>query len=63
VRFRLIVTLPRLETLARTATTEAVRLDLREAPQRASDRQKQDAEDVRVAQEKARIANKAAFRP
>ena len=40
-----------------------MRLDLREAPQRASDRQKQDAEDFRVAQEKARAANKAAFRP
>jgi len=62
-RFRLIVASPRLEALTRTATTEAVRLDLREAPQRASDRQKQNAEDLRVAQEKARVANKAAFRP
>ena len=62
-RFRLIVASPRLEALTRTATTEAMRLDLREAPQRAIDRQKQDAEDLRVAQEKARVANKAAFRP
>jgi hypothetical protein len=62
-RFRLIVALPRLEALTRTASAEAVRLDLQQAPQRESDRRKQDAEDARVAQEKARVANKAAFRP
>ena len=62
-RFRLIVAVPRLEALTRTATTEAVRLDVREAPQRESDRRRQDAEDARVTQEKARAANRAAFRP
>ena len=57
--FRIIVTSPRLEALARTANAEAVRLDEREAPQREITRQKKEV----AAQEKARVANKAAFRP
>jgi hypothetical protein len=61
--FRMIVTSPRLEALARTADAQAIRLDEREAPQREIARQKKDVEDTRVSQEKARIANKAAFRP
>lgn len=35
----------------------------RQAPQREIARQKKEVEDTRVSQEKARIANKAAFRP
>jgi hypothetical protein len=62
-RFRLIVTSPRLEALARTADAQAIRLDQREAPQREIARQKKEVTDARVSQEKARIANKAAFRP
>jgi len=62
-RFRLIVTAPRLEALARIAHAQAVRLDEREAPQREIARQKKEVEDTRVADEKARRANKAAFRP
>jgi hypothetical protein len=62
-RFRIIVASPRLDALARTAGAQAIQLDEREAPQRESARQKKQAEDTREAQEKARLANKAAFRP
>lgn len=61
--FRLIVTSPRLEALARTAVTQAARLDEREAPQREIARQKKEAADRRESDAKARLANKAAFRP
>ena len=60
---RLIVTSPRLEALARTALQQASRLDEREAPQREIARQKKEAEELRVAQEKSRLTNKATFRP
>jgi len=61
--FRLIVTSPRLDALARTAEAESLRLDAREAPQREIDRQKKEAEDTRASQAKSRLANKATFRP
>jgi hypothetical protein len=61
--FQVVVTSTPLDELARAADAEAVRLDQREAPLRAIARQKQDAEDARAAQEKARVANKATFRP
>jgi len=61
--FRVIVTSPRLEALARTASAEAIRLDGREAPQREVDRKQKEADDTRAAQEKARLANKATFTP
>jgi hypothetical protein len=61
--FRVIVTSPRLEALARTAGVQALRLDEREAPEREIARQKKEAEDARASQEKARLANKAVFRP
>ena len=61
--FRVVVTSPRLEALARTASTEAIRLDEREAPQRELDRKQKEADDTRAAQEKARLANKATFTP
>jgi hypothetical protein len=57
------VTSPRLEALARTAAAQAIRLDEHEAPQREIARQKKEVEDARLSQEKARITNKAAFRP
>lgn len=60
---RVIVTSPRLEALARTAETQSARLDEREAPRREIARQKKETDDARTAQEKARLANKAAFRP
>jgi hypothetical protein len=61
--FRLIVTSRRLDALARTADAEAARLDEREAPKREIARQKKETEDLRSTQEKARLVNKAAFRP
>jgi len=61
--FRAIVTSARLDALARTADAQAIRLDEREAPQREIARQKKEMEDSRVSQEKARIANRAVFRP
>jgi hypothetical protein len=61
--FRLIVTSPRLDALARTAGAQALRLDEREAPQREIARQKKEAADIRASEEKSRLANKAAFRP
>jgi hypothetical protein len=62
-RFRIILTSPRVAGLARTAEAQAVLLDEREAPQREIARQKKEAEDTRVSEEKARVTNKAAFRP
>ena len=61
--FRVVVTSPRLDALARTATAESVRLDAREAPQREVDRKQKEADDTRASQEKARLANKATFKP
>jgi hypothetical protein len=61
--FRLIVSLTRLENLARTASAEAVRMDANEAPQREIARQKKEADDSLAAQEKAKAENKAVFRP
>ena len=59
----MVVTSVRLEVLARTADAEAIRLDQRDAPRREIARQKKEADAMRAAQEKARLANKAAFRP
>jgi hypothetical protein len=61
--FRVVVTSPRLEALAQTAATEAIRLDAREAPQREIERREKEAGDTRASQEKARLANKATFKP
>jgi hypothetical protein len=61
--FRMIVASPRLEALARTAEVQALRLDELEAPRRELERQKKEAADTRISQEKARVVNKAAFRP
>ena len=61
--FRMIVTSLRLDALARTAEAQALRLNERDAPRREIARQKKEADDARAAQDKARVANKAAFRP
>ena len=61
--FRLVVASTRLENLARTASAAAVRLDKEEAPQREIDRQKNEASDLAAAQEKAKVENKAQFKP
>jgi hypothetical protein len=52
-----------LDALARTADAQALRLDDREAPQRELARQKKEADETRTSQQKARLANKAAFKP
>ena len=62
-RYWLIVTSPRLDALARTASAQAIRMEEREAPQREAAKQQADAAAARAAEEKARAANKAAFRP
>jgi hypothetical protein len=60
---RLVVALKPVEALARTASAEAIRMDLQEAPQREVDRQKQVVENSRLAREKARGVNRPAFKP
>lgn len=49
----------RLDVLARAAVAKAIRQDEQEAPERL----KQQAEESRIAQEKARSSNKTGFRP
>jgi hypothetical protein len=61
--FQVVVSSARLEPLARAAATESIRLDREEAPAKDLARQKSDADAARLAQEKARAANKTAFRP
>jgi len=61
--FRLIVTDVRLEVLARKAEAQARRLDDQQAPSREIARQKKERDDGRAAAEKARVTNKAVFRP
>ena len=61
--FRLMVTEPRLDDLARKAEARAIRLDVQEAPRREIARQNKEVADGRAAREKARLVNRAAFRP
>jgi hypothetical protein len=61
--FRLIVTAVALDDLADKAQVRAARLDEQEAPQREVAREKKERDDRRAVAEKARSANKAAFRP
>jgi hypothetical protein len=61
--YRLIVTAPAVDDMARKAATQAMRLDQQEAPGRELARQKQESDDGRAAAEKARVANKETFRP
>jgi hypothetical protein len=60
---RLVMSLTSLETIAQTASADAIRLDKAEAPQREIDRVQKNAEDGRVAGEKARGVNKPLFKP
>jgi hypothetical protein len=59
----MVILSKRLEQLAQTAMGEAVRLDQQEAPQREIDHQKKLDAEKRDAEQKARPANKANFRP
>ena len=52
-----------VDALAQEAIRKAIQLDEQEAPQRDIERQKKEGEESRAAQEKARPANKADFRP
>jgi hypothetical protein len=61
--FRLIATAAALDDLARKALAQGVRLDAQEAPQRELARHKKERDDGRAVAEKARVANKASFRP
>lgn len=59
----LVVLSKRLSGLARSAEVEAARMDRLEAPGREAARVQKEADDMRVAAEKARPANKAIFKP
>jgi hypothetical protein len=61
--FRLIGVQKALEARAEAATSEAKRLDDREAPQRDAARIAGEEEAVRAKLEKARLVNKPKFRP
>ena len=61
--FGMLVLSKRVDALAQEAIREAIRLDEQEAPQRDIERRKTEGEETRAAQEKARPANKADFRP
>ncbi|SRR5712692_2753451 len=61
--FRLMVTAPALDELARKAVVQATRLEAQEAPRRELARQQQARDDGRAAADKARTANKGVFRP
>lgn len=61
--FSLVVSSSRLDGLAARAQAEALRLDERDAPQRAIERDKAEAAAARAAEDSARTANRAAFRP
>jgi hypothetical protein len=61
--FALVAFSKRLDTEARAAVDEAVRLDRQEAPQREIARQNKEDEEKRLKQEKARLANRPDFRP
>jgi hypothetical protein len=60
---QLILVSKSLSARARTAVREAVRLDAIEAPRREAAQRKKEAGDASAARDKARTANKAAFRP
>jgi hypothetical protein len=61
--YGMLVFSKQLDALAQVAIVEANRLDELEAPQREMELQKQQDEKDRAAQEKARLVNKASFRP
>jgi hypothetical protein len=62
-QFQLVLISKPLHTLARAAIKDAMRLDVQEAPQRLLEQQKKNVADGVVATDKARVVNKAAFRP
>ncbi len=61
--FGMLVLSKQVDALAQEAIRQAIQLDEQEAPQRDIARRKKEGEEIRAAQEKARPANKADFRP
>ena len=61
--YRLVLISKTLNERALTSIKESGRLDAQEAPQRDLDRREKKIVDDRIASEKARVINKAAFRP
>ena len=62
-QFQLVLISKRLDAEARAAALDAVSRDAAEAPGRERDRRAKDVADARVASQKARLVNKAAFKP
>ncbi len=62
-QFQLVLISKALNVRADAAIKEALRLDGVEAPQRELDQRKRDVADAQAATVKARVANKAAFKP
>lgn len=61
--YQLILISKSLSMRARTAIRDAVKLDANEAPSREAEQRKIEAGAAAVALDKARVTNKAAFRP
>ena len=61
--FQLVLISKPLRARARSAIREAIRLDAIEAPRREVEQRKKEAGDAIAARDKARVVNKAAFRP
>jgi hypothetical protein len=61
--FGMLVFSKQLDAEAQAAIVEAIRLDEQEAPQREIEQQKKEEEQSRLEQDKARLVNKAVFRP
>jgi hypothetical protein len=62
-QFQLMLISKALNTRARAAIKQALRLDTQEAPQRERDQRKKESADALAASQKARVVNRAAFRP
>lgn len=62
-QYQLMLISKTLNARARAAIKESLRLDTEEAPQREMDQRTREAADARAASQKARVFNKAAFRP
>lgn len=62
-QFQLVLISKTLNPRARAAIKDALRLDTQEAPQRERDQRTKEVADARVASQKARVVNKAAFKP
>jgi len=62
-QLQLVLVSKALNARALAAIKEALRLDTQEAPQRERDQRSKEVADASVASEKARLVNRAAFRP